>query len=166
MVLYAISCSRLPYGDDELKLFVKHETPKKLMFTKNVVKGVNNKFLVGFYHWALQNCLALHILTIHSQERHRLVPTCQQVAPCFSNRALSIMFFTLRYPLCKEFYDSEKHFVSSLMCTLIVISKDGLKFIRATTLHNCSETRMPRLIPKCLCRKSQSCTGESLELKN
>lgn len=41
VVLYALCCSRLPYGDEELKLFVKNETPKKLMFTKNVTKGIN-----------------------------------------------------------------------------------------------------------------------------
>ena len=38
-MLYALFCSRLPFGDEELKAFVKNETPKKLMFTKNVGKG-------------------------------------------------------------------------------------------------------------------------------
>ena len=41
VVLYALCCSRLPYGEDELKAFVKNEPPKKLMFTKNVGKGEN-----------------------------------------------------------------------------------------------------------------------------
>ena len=42
-MLYALCCSRLPYGDDELKVFVKNETPKKLMFTKNVSKGTDDE---------------------------------------------------------------------------------------------------------------------------
>ncbi|XP_028418241.1 testis-specific serine/threonine-protein kinase 4-like [Dendronephthya gigantea] len=64
VVLYALSCSRLPYGDDELKVFVKNETPKKLMFTKNVTK----------------ECRDLIRRMLDPDEKTRI--TCDQILEC------------------------------------------------------------------------------------